>query len=331
MSPRLNPPLPLIDLHLHLEGSISRATLAALAARHRLTVPPLRGFDGLRGFLKSFGAVCDLLVDEEDFHRAASDLFGRARRIGVVHMEVLFSPQVFQRRGLALAPIMRGLLRARDEAIARGGFSVVYIADGVRQWGGEWFDETVRILGPWAGRGLAGIGVGGDETAVAASEFADAFRRARGLGLRATVHAGESAGPDSIREALDALAPDRVGHGFRAVADPDLMGRLAELDIALEVCPSSNVATGVAASWRSHPLRRLHDAGVPVTINSDDGTFFGTDVRREVRMASRLLRFTRAELTGMMRTAARVSFLSSRERQRLERRIAAAWGRPRGI
>jgi adenosine deaminase len=187
------------------------------------------------------------------------------------------------------------------------------------------------MLAPWAGRGLAGIGVGGDETAVDPSEFVGAFRRARGLGLRTTVHAGESAGADSVRAALAALGPDRVGHGFRAVEDTELMARLGKLDIALEVCPSSNVATGVAASWRSHPLRLLYDAGVPVTINSDDGAFFGTDVRREVRMASRELLFTRKELMGMMRTAARVAFLAPRERRRLERRIRAAWDQPRNV
>jgi adenosine deaminase len=106
------------------------------------------------------------------------------------------------------------------------------------------------------------------------------------------------------------------------------MRRLAASNIALEVCPSSNVATGVAASWRSHPLRRLHDAGVPVTINSDDGTFFGTDVRREVRMAARELSFTHAELMGMMRTAAAAAFLGPRGRQRLERSVVSGWRQP---
>ena len=180
-------------------------------------------------------------------------------------------------------------------------------------------------MAPWAGRGLAAVGVGGDESARPARDFAGAFRRARRLGLRTTIHAGEAAGPESIRDALEALSPDRIGHGVRAVEDPALMKALALGRLTLEVCPTSNIATGVISSWHAHPLRRLFDAGVPVTINSDDGTFFDTDVSRELERAARVMAFEPAELWAMTRNAARAAFLDRRERRRLERGIARAW------
>ncbi|HEY3174367.1 MAG TPA: adenosine deaminase [Candidatus Polarisedimenticolia bacterium] len=310
-----------IDLHIHLEGSLSRSTLAALAARHRLAVPPLRAFTGMGGFLKSFGAVCDLMVDPEDFERAANDLFEQARRGRVAHMEVLFSPQVFMRRGVPLDSILRGLTRARRRAMRRPGLSIVYIMDGVRQWGGDWFEQVVSSSAPYAGRGLAGIGVGGDESALPARAFARAFRAARDLGLRSTVHAGESAGPESVREALRHLAPDRIGHGIGAADDPRLVSELARRGLALEICPTSNVATGVVSSMSLHPVRKLLDAGVAVTLNSDDGAFFGTNVTRELRLASRSFSFTRDEILRVTLNAARAAFLPAAFRLRLERAI----------
>lgn len=317
--------LPKIDLHIHLEGSLPHDTLTRLAARHRLPVPPVRDFSGFQGFLRSFGAVCDLLVDEEDFEQAATDLFDQVGRIGVEHLEVLFSPQVFMRRGIPAGSIMRGLSRARARAVSGTRLSVVFIMDGVRQWGGDWFDEAVRMMAPWAGRGLAGVGVGGDETELPARAFAEGFRRARGMGLRTTIHAGEAAGPESIRDALDALRPDRIGHGIRAADDTSLMKELAEKRITLEVCPTSNIATGLVPSWRAHPLRRLFEAGVLVTINSDDGALFGTDTARELELAARELAFEPGNLLEMTRNAAAAAFVGERERRRLDRRIVEVW------
>ncbi len=310
----------MIDLHLHLEGSLPSRTRAWLAARHRLPSPSLGRFDGFTGFLKAFGAVCDLMVDEVDFHRAARDTLRRQHALGAIHVEVLFSPQVFLRRGVPLERIMRGLLRAREEA-SRWGLSAVYILDGVRQWGGEWLDEVVASAAPWAGRGLAGLGVGGDETGVPLRDLRPAFLRARRLGLRTTIHAGEAAGAGSVRDAIEILGPDRIGHGVRAVEDASVVQMLVSRGIPLEVCPTSNVATGVVASMREHPLRRLYDAGALVTLNSDDGAFFGTDLRHEALMAVQCLGLTHGDLLAMAVTAARAAFLPRAARVRIERRI----------
>jgi adenosine deaminase len=267
-----------IDLHLHLEGSLPSPVIARLARRHGVERPKL-AFDGFTGFLRAFGAVCDLLRDPEDFELAARAVLATCRRLGLVHVEILFSPQVFLRRGIPLSSMLTGLGSAL--AAHRRGPSAVLIADGVRQWGSEWFDHVVASLEPMVGRGLAGIGLGGDERALPASAFLPAYRRARSMGLRTTIHAGEAAGADAVWDALR-LPLDRIGHGVRASEDPRLMRELARRGLPLEVCPTSNVATGVVASLAAHPLPSLMAAGVRVTINSDDGAFFRTDARREM-------------------------------------------------
>ena len=325
--------IPKIDLHLHLEGSLPGLTLSLLASRHQLPVPDHRRFEGFGGFLKAFGAICDLLVDAEDFETAASDLFFEARRLGVIHLEVLFSPQIHLRRGVHLSSMMSGLLRARDRAIRVPGFSAVFIADGVRQWGGEWFEQVVCALAPWAGRGLAGIGVGGDERSMPSRAFAPAFRRARAMGLHTTIHAGEAAGPASVLDVLNHLEVERIGHGFRAAEDPDVVKLLCRRGITLELCPTSNLATGLIPAIEEHPARALFDAGALVTINTDDGAFFGTNIERELRLAHERLKFTKGDVRQLLIHSAGAAFVAGTARRRLAReirRVSVEVMKPRG-
>lgn len=313
---------PWIDLHLHLEGSLPRKALTVLAARHHCPVPPQREFSGFKGFLQAFGAVCDLLRDEEDFEFAARSVIAHSRALGLIHVEILFSPQVFARRGIPPDRVIRGLLsaRRRESALAP---SVVYIMDGVRQWGGEWFEAQVRAMKPFVGKGLAGVGIGGDEREISCREFSGAFRAARTLGLRTTVHAGEASGPESIRDALKWLLPDRLGHGIGAAGDPELCRLLARRRLPLEVCPSSNIATGVVASHSVHPVRRLYESGLYVTIGSDDGSFFNTNVPAEMELLHRVHGFSAKEIDSLTRAAARAAFIPPDARLRLERCVEA--------
>ncbi|HKY32016.1 MAG TPA: adenosine deaminase [Candidatus Polarisedimenticolia bacterium] len=314
--------IPLLDLHLHLEGSIPSAALRRLAARHRAGVPDL-AFDGFTGFLRAFGRVCDLLRDRRDFELAAWSVFERWRALGADHVEVRFSPQAHLRRGVSLTSILDGVLLARARAERRGGMSVALVADGVRQWGPDWFDQVVRSLAPWAGRGIEAVGMGGDERAFPARIFAPAFRLARRLGFRSTVHAGETEGAASVRSAL-CLGADRIGHGARAVEDPDLVRLLARRGTPLELCPGSNVATGVVPSLAEHPLPLLLRAGVRVTLGSDDGALFGTDIARERRRAVRAFGLSRREQALLARHAVEAAFLSDGRRRRLLARVLRA-------
>ncbi len=316
--------LPKVDLHLHLEGSLSRRAMSRLAARHRIAAPDRRGLRGFDGFLKAFAAACDLMRDADDFRLAVEDVLRNCGRQGVVHVEIRFSPQVFLRRGIPLGSMLRGLLEGRRRGAARHGVSSVLIVDGVRQWGPDWFHEMVRSISPHAGKGIAAIGLGGHETSLDASVFAHAFRQGRRLGLRSTVHAGETGGPDSVWAALRSLQPDRIGHGVRAILDPRLIREMARRRITLEVCPTSNVRTGAVRSLAAHPVRDLFEAGVPIAVGADDGAIFGTDLDRELRILVTRFGFTREELGRMMIDAARASFLGGKAGLALRARIMEA-------
>jgi len=316
--------LPKIELHIHLEGSIPRAALARIAARRGLPVPRPPRFSDLAGFLRHFGAVCDLLVEARDFEEAARALIVWLRRQNIQHAEVMFSPQVFLRRGVPLAAIMEGLLAARHSQARAGGQSVLYILDGVRQWGPDWFERVVRASAPWAGRGLAAVGLGGDEASLPAGDFRGGFTLARRLGMATVIHAGEAGDPRGVAAALDLPGIRRIGHGIAAAADPAILGRLARRGVPLEVCPTSNLCTGAVRSWTGHPVRRLYDAGVPLVIGSDDAAIFGTSLTAELGILAQRFRFGRAELMHLMVGAARASFLSRARRAILERRILSA-------
>jgi adenosine deaminase len=158
------------------------------------------------------------------------------------------------------------------------------------------------VAAKYVGDGAISFGIGGDELGGPAAEFRDAYRYAQDAGLRLTAHAGETVGPESIRAALE-IGAERIGHGIRAVDDPDLMRRLREEQIPLEVCITSNVKTGAVASLAAHPVRRLFDAGVPITLNTDDPGVFETDLAREFALARDVFGFSEAELAGI-RTAA---------------------------
>jgi len=318
---------PKIDLHCHLEGSLSWKVLETLARRHHLPLPSLR-FRGFEEFLRKLGDVSDLLTDEEDFHLAAHDLLTRARRLNVLHVEVLFSPQILLRRGVPLHRILAGLESARRATRGRGPSSV-FILDGVRQWGGKWLHDVVRHLPDGSSSLVAGIGIGGMEPSLPPAEFLPAVRLARRRGLRVTVHAGEHAGPQHVREVLDVLAPDRIGHGVAAARDRKLLARLARRRIPLEVCLSSNLATGATPSLRRHPLRRLMESGAPVTLNSDDGTFFGTDILLELVRGVEGFGLEAQDLRRMTLDAARGAFLPAGKRAALARRVGSVFDRLR--
>ncbi|MGH9867541.1 MAG: adenosine deaminase [Candidatus Polarisedimenticolia bacterium] len=320
MTARLPARGPLIDLHLHLEGSLSGRVLSRLARRHGIARPGLR-FDGFEGFLRAFGAVCDLLRDPVDFEMAVLDVVAAARRLGVIHLEILFSPQIYLRRGIIMKNVVQGLLDGRSGAKGRSPMSVVFIADGVRQWGPEWFERMVRDLEPWAGEGVAAIGLGGDEAALPAARFRRAFEAARRMGLWRTIHAGEVGGPASVQAALS-LGVDRIGHGIGAASDAGLMKQLARRGVPLELCPGSNVATGVVGSLREVPVRRLMEAGVGITINSDDGAFFRTNVATELTRAARAHALGPDECRAIVRRAARAAFLPRSRVDALVRRVS---------
>ncbi len=319
--------LPKAELHLHLEGTVLPATLVELSQRHDkipLTLAEaeaLYHFTDFSGFMLAFKAVTGQLVHPEDYELAAWRMMEQLAAQGVVHAEVYISvgviylwrnhdPHVFE-------PIFAGLERARMRGERELGVTVYWIFDAVRHFSVE---EAARVFRKAAEMrvthpSIIGIGLGGDERRTASEPFRHLYAEAREAGLRLTNHAGETTGPEAIWEAL-AIGSERLGHVVSAGDDPALLEELHSRAIGLELNPTSNLRTGVCSSIAAHPLRRYFDAGLMVTLNSDDPAFFGSDVANEYWLAHTEQGFAREELRSLAANSIRASFLPETEKSR---------------
>lgn len=313
--------LPKLDLHRHLEGSIRPSSLAELARETGLGLPAaelrrrttMRGQrPGYRRFLSKFALYRGLYPSRDWIERVAFEAAEDAARDGVVYLELRFSPAHFARRMKAAGEdaaswVARGARRA--------GIEVRFIATFGRDHGLEGNRPTARAV---EGTGFfSGLDLAGDE-AVAARPFRRLFRR---LGLPATLHAGEGGGAENVREAIERFGARRIGHGVRVLEDPRVVDLARRRGVVFEVCPTSEFQTGAARRGRVHPARRLRDAGLPVTVNTDDPTVCGTTLTRELRLASRL----GLDPVEAQRCAAGVAFAPERRRRALRRLVEDAW------
>ena len=322
-----------VEIHLHLEGSISPARLRALwAASGRDPSLPsnpqsLYRHRSFPEFLQHFAEITKALRRPEDLAQVTTDLCRKLRRQGVAAAEVFFSPVILTRRGL---PFLE-MLDAMDEAVsrqkARGGPAIAWILDAVRQWGPAGMEENLRCAALAPGR-ILGIGIGGDERSVPTEAFASLFQAARASGLRTVAHAGEFAGPASVWEAVELLGAERIGHGIRSGEDSMLLAMLRRRRIPLEVCPTSNLRTGVIKSWRAHPLPRLVAEGIRVTVNTDDPALFRTSLHGEFQALRRRLGLRSAAIRNIEREGVRASFLSASEKRRILNRQLSPGGKP---
>jgi aminodeoxyfutalosine deaminase len=317
--------LPKAELHLHLEGTIAPATLVELSARHdshRLTLAQAKAlyrFSDFTEFIESFKAVTRRLRDPEDYELAAWRMMQQLAKQGIVHAEVYisvgviymwrnFDPRCFE-------PIFAALERARERAARELGLSLYWIFDAVRHFTVEEADRVFRKAVEMRAHypSIVAIGLGGDERRTGSEPFRHLFARAQSAGLRLTNHAGETTGPEAIWEAL-AIGSERIGHALSAIQDENLLQDLKVRRTALELNPTSNVRTGVCASFASHPLRQYFDRGLLVTLNSDDPAFFGSDLVNEFLLAHTEQGFTRDELRQLAANSILASFLPEAEK-----------------
>ena len=312
--------LPKAELHLHLEGAILPSTLVELSARHDarpLTLAEaesLYRFTDFTGFLDAFKAVSAQLITPEDYELAAWRMIEHLAAQGVVHAEVFIAVGVIyhwrDHDPAAFEPIFAGLERARERGRRELGLSLYWIFDAVRHFTVEEaarvFRKAVEMRPQFPS--IVGIGLGGDERRAGSEAFRALFAEAAQAGLRLTNHAGETTGPEAIREAL-AIGSERIGHALSAIQDPALLQELKARSTPLELNPTSNVRTGICLSFAWHPLRRYFDAGLLVTLNSDDPAFFGSDLANEYLLAHTIQCFTRQELRQLAANSIRASFL----------------------
>jgi aminodeoxyfutalosine deaminase len=325
--------LPKAELHLHLEGTVDPATLAELSRRHPTPLATennrytniadsgrvfteeeahaLYRYKNFTGFLLAFKAVTERLRTAEDYELVSYRMMQKLHAQNVLHAEVYVSVGVIHWRGGEFAPMFEGLERGRQRGERDFGMSLYWIFDAVRHFGLEGaqrvLDETVALRK--TSDAIVGIGLGGDERRAAPELFRDVYARAASHGLRLTVHAGETVGPESIWAALRELTADRIGHGLRAADDPDLVRYLADHKVPVEACITSNVLTGCCASVEQHPVRKLFDAGVLVTLNTDDPDMFRTSLVGEYQLAQDVFGFSEAELRTIAENSFHASFL----------------------
>jgi adenosine deaminase len=287
--------LPKAELHIHLEGSTRPATLEEFAARNGVSVP--RSFSSLNTFIEMYSLSWRTMTSPGDYARLVREYCEDAARCGVRYAEI------------TLATAFRPydcLAEAVDAARAQRDVTVRFVVDVPR---GLPVEIGQRMLDAAKGvDDVVAIGLGGQEDAFPPELFAELFAEARARGLRAAPHAGEDAGPESVRGAITALRADRIMHGVRAVEDAALVVELAERRIPLDVCPTSNVLLGVAPDYEAHPLRDLWEAGVVVTVNTDDPGFFDCDLAGEYAVAGRLLGLDRSGYAQLARNSVEASF-----------------------
>ena len=309
------------------------ATLVELSARHDaapLTLAEaeeLYRFTDFTGFMLAFKAVSARLTEPEDYELAAWRMAERLVEQGVVHAEVFVSVGVvyhWRAEGREVfGSIFAGMERARVRAAKELGLSIYWIFDAVRHFAveeaAEVFAEAARLRKSHPS--VVGIGLGGDERRCGSAPFKELYAEAREAGLRLTNHAGETTGAEAIWEAL-AIGTERIGHGLSCLQDDALVQELKTRSVCIEMNPTSNVRTGVCGSFREHPLRRAMEAGLVVTLNSDDPAFFGSDVANEYLLAHRELGLGREELRELARNSIRASYLPEVEKQGWLSRIA---------
>lgn len=323
--------MPKVELHVHLEGSIRPATLLQLAERNNVRLPAqdvdeLRDFYRFRDFdhfIEIYFTITGCLRAPDDYHLIAYEFGADCARQNVRYAEATFTVTTnMKHTGLDWQTILEGLNAGRAQARAEFGVDWGWVFDISRDYP-ETQDRVVEIALAARDRGVVALGLGGTEAEFPPKLFERAFARARQAGLPRVPHAGEMAGPESIWMALDQLHANRLGHGVRCVEDPALVEHLRERQVPLEMCPTSNICLGVYPDYAAHPLRRLWDAGLLVTVNSDDPPMFGADLNHEYEVLVDHFWFSADELEQVSLNGLRASFLPEAEKARLESEFRA--------
>jgi adenosine deaminase len=327
--------VPKAELHVHLEGSIQPSTLLLLAKQNGVTLPA-DTVEGVKSwfvyrdfphFIDVFVTVTRCLKRAEDYELVVHDYGAAMARQNIRYAEVTFSPSTHGALGVSQQAYMDGLTRGRQRVLAEFGveinwvFDVVRVRDSPRRE--RLADYTTRVAIEGLDSHVVALGLGGLEDGAPPEPYAPWFDRARAAGLRSTPHAGETAGPPSIWGALRALGAERIGHGVRAIEDPALVEHLADRRILLEISPTSNICLGIYDSLSRHPLRRLYEAGIPLTVNSDDPPLFNTTLSDELGTLVGPFHLDIAAIDEIVLNGARYCFLPVERKQALEEAFQA--------
>jgi len=326
--------IPKAELHVHIEGTLEPEMAFSLARKHGVRFPfpsveALRQayrFHDLQSFLDIYYQGASVILDEEDFHALTWAYLQRAKNDGVVHAEIFFDPQTHTDRGIPFEIALNGIGRAQEEAGRELGLSSYLILCFLRHLSADAAMKTLEMALLYKDR-IRAVGLDSSELGHPPSKFSKVFERARAEGFLTVAHAGEEGPAAYIYEALDTLEVSRIDHGVACEHDPELCRRLVVAQMPLTVCPLSNIKLGVFPRMEDHNLKRLLDAGLCVTVNSDDPAYFGGYVLENYLAAQRALGLTRTDLTRLARNSLTASFLPQEAKRawllRIERYVDA--------
>ena len=325
--------LPKAELHLHIEGSLEPDLMFRLAERNGVKLPyrsvaevaAAYDFDSLQSFLDLYYMAAGVLVRRADFAELTEAYFDRLAADGGVYAEIFFDPQTHTARGIPFGEALSGVLHGMAQAEAKHDIRSKLVICCLRHLGEG---EGLKMLAeaePFLDK-IAGLGLDSSERDFPPAGFKRLYDAARDKGLHLVAHAGEEGPAAFVRDALDVLKVERIDHGIRAIDDPDLVRRLAEDGTILTVCPLSNVRLCTVKNLAEHPLRRLYEAGVKVTINSDDPAYFGGYLQENYVQTARALNLTKPELAEIAANSFRGAFLTDAEKAAYLGRIHAYLG-----
>ncbi len=325
--------LPKAELHLHIEGTLEPEMMLALAERNAVALPYRNAtearaayrFRNLQDFLELYYAGLGVLKTAADFHALTLAYLEKAARQNVRHAEIFFDPQAHTMRGIAFETVIDGIWRALQEGRQKWGLSSRLIMCFLRHLDAEAAMATLAAALPHRDR-ITAVGLDSSERGNPPEKFAHVFARARAEGFLAVAHAGEEGPADYVRQALDDLAVARIDHGNRALEDPGLVRRLARQRIPLTLCPLSNLKLGVIDEMARHPLARMLELGLAVTVNSDDPAYFGGYINENYLAVQEALGLSEAALRQLARNSFEASFLPASEKQALIAEVDATAG-----
>ncbi|MGB0797728.1 MAG: adenosine deaminase [Planktomarina sp.] len=315
--------MPKVELHLHLEGAADPAFVRQLAKEKSIDVSGIFDeagsykYQGFDEFLKVYEAATEALKTPEDFQRLTQSVLENLAEQNVVYAETFVSPDFCGGRDLGA---WREYLQAMQEAHV-DGVTLKGIVTCIRHFGPDKARETAKCAAETAGDWVVGYGMGGAEGVGRASDFAYSFDMAREAGLHITSHAGEWNGPSEVWDAIHDLKATRIGHGVRSIEDPKLIRYLADEGIVLEVNPGSNLALGVYQNWADHPIQRLRDAGVKVTVSTDDPPFFHTTMTREYEALEQTFGWGESDFKAINQTALNAAFCDQITKDAIAKRL----------
>ena len=304
-----------IDLHLHLDGSLSVASVRHLAAMQQMELPDSdealtallqvnKDCKSLTEYLKCFDFALSFLQTKEAIEESVATLLDECRQLDMQYVEVRFAPQLHLKNGLTQREVIQAAVKGQHRSTLPSGLILCCMRGENNH---EQNMETIKLAAEFMDQGVCAVDIAGDEAHFPLENYTEEFALAKRLGVPFTIHAGEADGPESVWKALF-FGATRIGHGVRSVEDPELLAELARRGTVLELCPTSNLNTCIFERIEDYPLRELLDTGVKVTINSDNMTVSATNVRKELELMKTVFALTEAEIQQLKQTAAEAVF-----------------------